>query len=327
MRLSALLAIALALACAVPTGEKGDWQSRLGLDDPRVGRIWDSAAHGYADRDELLRRARASDFVILGEKHDNADHHRLQGTVIQSLAREGVPPAVAFEMLSPDDLPALRAWLSTTPQDVEALGLMLNWNHSGWPPFEIYKPVFLAAISRSLRIEPANLSRAQLSGLRMNGLDSIPQAEQKKLGLETPLPQSARDALADDIREGHCGMVDPHGVDAMIDIQRARDATLADALVRVGVPAVLIAGAGHARKDGAVPFYLAQRLPDRHVLSIAFIEVSDRVTEALPDLERSYDFLWFTPRVDDLEPCERFKEQLEKMKHPTPSEGKSAGLD
>jgi uncharacterized iron-regulated protein len=327
LRLAAIVALALALGCAVPSGEKGDWQSRLGLDDPRVGKIWDSAAHHYADREELLRRARTSDFVILGEKHDNADHHRLQGVVIQSLAREGVPPAVAFEMLSPDDLPSLRAWQSTTPEDVEALGHMLNWNHSGWPPFEIYKPVFLAAISRSLRIEPANLSHAQLTALRMNGLDAFSEADQKKLGLVTPLPQTAHDALADEIREGHCGMVDAHGVDAMIDIQRARDATLAEALVRVGVPAVLIAGAGHARKDGAVPFYLAQRLPERHVLSIAFVEVNDHIAESLPDFERSYDFLWFTPRVDDLDPCERFKEQLEKMKHPTPSEGKSAALD
>jgi hypothetical protein len=29
--------------------------------------------------------------------------------------------------------------------------------------------------------------------------------------------------------------------------------------------------------------------------------------EALP-----YDFVWFTPRVDDLDPCERFAEQLRR---------------
>jgi hypothetical protein len=50
------------------------------------------------------------------------------------------------------------------------------------------------------------------------------------------------------------------------------------------------------------------------VLAVAFIEVSEHATADLADLERAYDFLWFTPRVDDLDPCDRFKEQLEKMK-------------
>jgi len=305
----------LALACAVPSGESGNWQSRLGLDDPRVGKIYDTAAHAFVEREVLFYRARTADFVILGEKHDNPDHHRLQGTVIQYLAREGVPPSVAFEMLSEDDRPKLDAWRATHPEDVEALGDMLDWAHSGWPPWPLYRPVFLAAISRSLRIEPANLSRAQLAALRGKGLAGLPPAERERLALDPPLPQAERDSLADDIREGHCGMADPHAIDAMIDIQRVRDAALADALLRAGVPAVLIAGAGHARKDRAVPLYVARRAPQRRVLAVAFVEVSERASADQADLERPYDFLWFTPRVDDLDPCEHFKKELEKM-HP-----------
>jgi uncharacterized iron-regulated protein len=315
VRIRCLVAL-LALACAVPKGESGNWESRLGLDDPRVGKIYDTSAHAYVEREVLLYRAKTSDFVILGEKHDNPDHHRLQGTVIQYMAREGVPPSVAFEMLSEDDRPKLDAWHATRPEDVEALADALDWAHSGWPPWPLYRPVFLAAISRSLRIEPANLSRAQLATLRGKGLAGLPESERQRLSLDPPLPQAAQDSLADEIREGHCGMADPHAIGAMIDIQRVRDATLADALLRVGVPAVLVAGAGHARKDRAVPLYLARRAPERHVLSIAFVEVSRQVgDDDLADLERGYDFLWFTPRVDDLDPCERFKRELEKM-HP-----------
>ena len=314
MRLWTALAVVAALACAVPAGESGDWQSRLGRDDPRTGRVWDTAARSFVDREVLFHRARTSDFVLLGEKHDNPDHHRLQGTVIQYLAREGVPPAVAFEMLSDDDRPALDAWRATRPEDVEALGEMVGWDKSGWPPWAIYRPVFVAVISRSLRIEPANLSKAQLAALRGKGLGGMPAAEKTRLGLDAPLPKAARDSLADDIKEGHCGMADEHMVDAMIDIQRARDASLADGLLRAGVPAVLIAGAGHARKDVAVPLYVARRAPERRVLAVAFVEVSARAADQQAELERAYDFLWYTPRVDDLDPCERFKLELEKMK-------------
>ena len=53
-------------------------------------------------------------------------------------------------------------------------------------------------------------------------------------------------------------------VDAMIDVQRARDATLADVVARArrGATArVLIAGAGHVRRDRGAPLYLERRAP------------------------------------------------------------------
>jgi len=29
-----------------------------------------------------------------------------------------------------------------------------------------------------------------------------------------------------------------------------------------------------------------------------------------------FDYVWFTPRVDESDPCEKFREQLEKMRAP-----------
>jgi uncharacterized iron-regulated protein len=174
--------------------------------------------------------------------------------------------------------------------------------------------VFLAAISRRLAIEPANLSKADMASLRKSGIAGLAPARRQALALDPPLDAAARESLAQEIREGHCGMANDAMVDGMIDVQRVRDATLADSLLRSGVPAVLIAGAGHARKDRAVPLYLARRAPERHVLAIAFLEVGHRDPAEFQSLEKAFDFLWFTPRVDDLDPCERLKEELEKMK-------------
>lgn len=254
--------------------------------------------------------------MLLGEKHDNADHHRLQALVIQSLAREGTPPTLAFEMLSEDDRAALDAWHKLRPEDVEALGEMLDWQASGWPAWELYRPVFAAAVARQLPIEPANLSRKDLEQLRASGVDGMAAERKRKLALDPPPAAAARESLAQEIRDGHCGMADDRMVNSMLDVQRARDATLADALLRSAVPAVLIAGAGHARKDRAVPLYVARRAPERHVLSLAFVEVgrSPAEPDELDELERAFDFVWFTPRVDDLDPCERFREQLERLR-------------
>jgi hypothetical protein len=81
----------------------------------------------------------------------------------------------------------------------------------------------------------------------------------------------------------------------------------------------LITGAGHARNDRGVPYYLRLVDPDALVVSIGFREVSAGA-EAISDYQdaANYDFVWFTPRVDDNDPCEQFKDQLKSLnKKPT----------
>jgi uncharacterized iron-regulated protein len=310
-------AAALAIGCAMPAGESVEWRAPLGRDDPRVGQIYDAAKGAVVPRDELLARAKLADFVLLGEKHDNPDHHQLQAHLIQALARDDRRPAVAFEMLSDDDRPKLELWQQTDPKSVSAFGDILDWKHSGWPDFALYRPIFEVALARELPIEPANLSKGQLVALH-GGLAALPEARRRALGLDAPLSPAARESLADEIREGHCGMANDALVATMVDVQRARDAMLADALLRAGPPAVLIAGAGHVRRDRGVPLYLARRAPERRVLAIAFVEVGRDGGPDLHDLVSAFDYVWWTPRVDDEDPCTRFKDELEKMRHPAP---------
>ena len=72
---------------------------------------------------------------------------------------------------------------------------------------------------------------------------------------------------------------------------------------------MLIAGNGHVRKDRGVPTALA-RLGEAGVLSVAFTEVQQGETDpsgyavewhaaTLP-----FDYVWFTPRATDADPCE-----------------------
>ncbi|TFG93703.1 MAG: hypothetical protein E4H11_08015 [Myxococcales bacterium] len=108
----------------------------------------------------------------------------------------------------------------------------------------------------------------------------------------------------------------------MVDAQRARDGALARALIDPGPGgAILIAGSGHTRADLGVPWVLRAWAPEAAVASVAFVEVQ-RDALTLAEAVRAaadvgpHDFLWFTPRVDDLDPCTRFREQLEGMQRP-----------
>ncbi len=295
-----------------------DWASPLGQGDPQAGRLYDTATRASVAPAALLRRARDADFVLLGEKHDNPDHHRLQAWLLSSLVREGRHRAVVFEMLTEAQENALAEYRRTEPADVTGFANAVDWEAGGWPQFSLYRPVFEVAAQYELPIYGGEISDQNLALLRVRGLGGLPEELRARLALEPPLPPDVRASLADEIRAGHCGMANDAMVDAMLDVQRVRDASLADALLRADerMPAVLIAGAGHVRKDAGVPVYLSRRAPDKRALAVAFLEVGGFEKPPLEELAPLYDFVWYTPRVDDLDPCDRFKEQLEKMKKP-----------
>jgi uncharacterized iron-regulated protein len=98
----------------------------------------------------------------------------------------------------------------------------------------------------------------------------------------------------------------------MQSAQSYTDAFMARALLQAGPPALLITGRGHVRKDRGVPLFL-QRGGASAVLSVAFVEVIDDKTRPNDYDVSAFDFVVFTPRETDEDPCEQFKRQLESM--------------
>jgi uncharacterized iron-regulated protein len=144
----------------------------------------------------------------------------------------------------------------------------------------------------------------------------------RELGLDQPLSAAVFAAMAADIRKSHCGYGSDESVKAMVDVQRARDAQMAHSLIEAAHPddAILVAGAGHVRNDYGIPVYLTAKAAGKQVISIAFVEVDKEKPEpysyaiAGANGRAPFDYLWFTPRVDDEDPCEKFKAQIEKLK-------------
>lgn len=306
-----------------PPGAPGEpWSSTLALDHALVGRIWDVAGARFIDAPTLLARLGAARFVLLGEKHDNPDHHRLQAWVLRGLIAAGRRPAVAFEMLDTDDQAAIDRHLAAAPDDAAGLAKAVDWEHSGWPDWTMYQPIAEAALSARLPVVAANLADASLQELRKGGVAALDPALAGRLGLDRPLTPALRAALAEEIRDAHCGHTPTRMLDQMIDTQRARDAKMADALIGSGIAdgGVLITGYGHARKDRGVPLYLSVRLPGASVASVAFLEVEHGVTApgtyvARPSGETlPVDYVWFTPRLEDGDACEKFRKSLERLK-------------
>jgi uncharacterized iron-regulated protein len=158
----------------------------------------------------------------------------------------------------------------------------------------------------------ANLAEPVVAALRRGGVVAVDPALVSRLALDQPLPDAVRERLRADIRDGHCGQLPERAIDPFVTVQRARDAHMALALRDAGADgAVLIAGASHVRRDVGVP----RALPEGETASVAFLEVAPGA--GLPE-PRVFDYVWFTPRVDDRDPCERFRESLERLRQPAP---------
>jgi len=254
----------------------------------------------------MMEALAGAQVVLLGEKHDAPDHHRLQAAVIHALVLRAVRPTVAFEMIEVEQQAKLDAAIADNPGDPDAIGEAVAWQTSGWPPFALYRPVFVEVRSHWLPLLGAGVSRTRLQGWVGKEAPPLPPELRAQHHLDDALPEQA--SLEAELLASHCGALPKAAVGRMVLAQRIRDSVMAETLVGKE-HAVLVAGAGHARNDRGVPWALGKKKPGTKSRSLAFVEVEAEWKDApayaavfhakaLP-----FDFVWFTPRLDDEDPC------------------------
>lgn len=316
--LTAMLAAVAWMAVPAVRAE-GQWLSPHYREHPLAGTIWTSNFKP-ATMEQLETAVLEAQFILLGEIHTNADHHRMQARMIDALARAGRRPAVVWEMIPVNRQAGLDRHLQSGAKDASKLGAFLQWQELGWPDWAIYQPIAEAALSASLPMLGGALDRDTVRAI------SKSDPSQAKLILDLKLDQPVKpeivEALAKEINEGHCNMLPKTAVKPMVMVQRARDAQMAKIMATASPKegAVLIAGSGHVRKDWAVPGFIQQALPDASIASIAFLEVNPQIStpsdyvERIAGLGAPYDFVYFTPKSDLVDRCAEMAEHMKKMK-------------
>ena len=234
--------------------------------------------------------------LFLGEVHDNPAHHARQAQIVAELQ----PAAVVWEMLTPDQAALV------TPDligDAGAMAEALGWADSGWPDFAMYHPIFAAAPGAGHY--GAQVSRAQARAAMTDGIAVSFGDGAEAFGLDAALPQdqqTVREALQ---LAAHCDALPPEMLPMMVDVQRLRDARLAQsalqALRDTGGPVAVITGNGHARLDWGAPAALALAAPDVTIWSLGQGEVDSGAPEG------GFDLVEITAGVDRPDPCEAFR--------------------
>jgi uncharacterized iron-regulated protein len=236
-----------------------------------------------------------ADIVILGEVHDNPYHHRGQAELIEQLK----PKAVVFEMLSPAQADTFN---SGPRDDLDAAALAMDWANSGWPEFDLYRPVFAAL--GDIPVVGAAAPRNEVRAAFEAGA-AITFGEGAALfGLDKPLPKEELAQRRTMQFDAHCAAMPLEMMGGMVEAQRLRDALFSksalDAFEAVGGPIVVIAGNGHARQDWGMPAAIAVAAQDVTVHAAGFVEHPDTADDP------RFDITFPTPPAQRDDPCAAF---------------------
>jgi uncharacterized iron-regulated protein len=280
----------------------------LHRDHPLVGKIWNGAA--FVDAQALDAAVGSAHFVLLGETHDNPDHHALQARLVR-VAAHGRKPAIVFEMLDVSQQGALDA----APRTADAIAEAVNWSHGGWPDFSLYRPIFDAALEAGLPIVAGNFTRAQMSAIVRQGAAKLPPDIATVLQREGGLSAETSEAEKAEMRAEHCGQLPESLLGPMVLAQHARDTQLAIRMAHSDQGSILIAGSGHVRSDRGVPVHLAILAPGRAIVSVAFLEASPEMQQpqdyaaAFGAPRLPFDFVVFTPAAQREDPCKQLEQR------------------
>lgn len=261
---------------------------------PITGEIRDLRNGQSLTAQELLARLARPERLIVGEQHDNRDHHQLQLWLLQAMGQRRPPGSLLLEMLTPDQQPRVDAVrrAPTLPNDLPGA---LAWQ-SGWD-WDLYGPIVRFALGQPYPLLAANLDNSQMRAFYKQPL--------MLSGARSNAP-AVKEVLLEQISESHCGLLPKSQMPAMLAVQQQRDRRMAERLIAAPTPSLLFAGAYHARKDVGVPLHVLD-LGEREAPTVLLLaERGSQVTAAMAD------YVWFTPATPAQDYCAQMREQMAK---------------
>ena len=248
-------------------------------------RILDTRDGREVSRAELVESLRNQNFILLGELHDNPQHHQARAEIVEQLA-SGRPTVVAEHLEVGKTLVA--------SGNLEADLAKAGFDARGWE-WPLHRPLFQKIVDLGLPLLGGNLPPEQARKAVRDGPSALPAPLAARIARH-PLSPEAEQALDRDLEQGHCGHMPAKWLPGMRLAQRARDAAMLAALENApGRPAILVAGNGHVRKDYGIPSLMGT---SSHV-SVGFIE------SPVPDAtqHRMYDYVWVTDPAQREDRC------------------------
>ncbi|MGE8393846.1 ChaN family lipoprotein [Pseudomonas sp. BIGb0427] len=264
------------------------WQSPEGRDHAELGQIRELSSGRLLTPAQLLERLAQAPRLLVGEKHDNPDHHALQLWLLRALPGQRSQGSLLLEMLQPVQQAKVDALKQQAlPAD---LPLALGWQQ-GWD-WALYGPIVREALGQPYPLLAANLDTDEVRSL---------YRQPPPLKGERSTAAKVRAVLLEQVRESHCGLLPESQLPAMLAVQQQRDRRMAERLLAAPQPALLLAGGYHVRKDIGVPLHLADLGAEAGTQVLMLAEVGQGVDAQMAD------YVWYTPALPEQDYCAQMR--------------------
>lgn len=210
----------------------------------------------------VLALSAQHDVVLLGEAHEDDDHHRWQLQTLAALHALRPDMVIGFEMFPRRLQPVLERWVAgelTLRQFVE----QSEWDTVWSMPFELYLPLFQFARINRIPMLALNVDRKLNKAITAQGWDAVPPAEREGVSRAAP-PSAAYRRYLFEVYRQHTAMrshgdskanQDDAAFRFFVESQATWDRAMAEALARRLLPSgtggkplvVGIIGSGHLR--------------------------------------------------------------------------------
>lgn len=216
----------------------------------------------------MLGELKDTRVVFIGELHDTPSHHRLQLDVIKAKLAAGKRVAIGMEMFETETQPALDDW-SAGKVPESSFKRLYEWSWRNMP-WGLYRDILIFARDNKLPVIALNAPRNLVQQVSHQGLASLSEQELRKL------PPDVATEIGNDYFQLIASQYPGHGTkgnsfrnicEAQMLRNRVMARTIADYVgLHPETAMIVIAGGGHARRQGGVPAELAAGIENKVVL-------------------------------------------------------------
>lgn len=294
------LLLAMLAGCAKPAAVTSTWTP------PPPGSFLSAKGRVLADH-EVVRLARAADFILVGESHTNLCDHAVQARLIEALAASGFRFAIGLEMLPVTSQPVLDRFNARTITAAN-LGAEADWEKLWGYPYVQYRPIFELAETYGLPVAALNIPRQVLTTFRDKGESALSPADRNALPRRiVPVSPAQKAALEEQVglhqsmRAAGANATAEAGtmpdMSAMTErfflVQALWDSMMAEQALawseKLGIPMLILTGSGHVEHGWGIEYRLRTLAPESACLGVMpvrsesdFLEQTDQSHRPLP---------------------------------------------
>jgi uncharacterized iron-regulated protein len=246
--------------------------------------------------EDLLRTTQGVRYLLVGESHTNADHHRFQARVINALVDTGRPVIVGLEMFTRPNQVNL-APMSLGKWDDKTFQEQADWKNQWGFDYALYKPIFDVIRERRLPMVALNVPRDWVRSVGRGGLAALSEEQRSQLP-EIYLGNASHRSVFDALMGGH----PPSGAQGenIYAAQVLWDEAMADSAIKAmrwrGRQSIMVvvAGSGHVMYDQGIGYRITRQSGEPSV-SVVCIE-GDKPREVSRGIAR---FVYMSPAAKE----------------------------